>query len=53
MTSQILTLQPKEYSLPESVRLALLPPPKNTMKVKSVTKVRDSINKKRKLNKNV
>jgi len=53
MTSQILTLPAAEYSLPEHQRLALLPPPKNTMKVKSVTKGRDSINKKRKLKNNV
>lgn len=45
MTSQILTLPAAEYSLPEHERLALLPPPKNSLKVKSVTKCLNSMNK--------
>jgi len=53
MTFQILTPQPTEYSLPEAERLALLPPPKNSLKVKSVTKCRNSMNKKRKAKNNV
>jgi hypothetical protein len=52
MTSQILTSHATEYSLPEHERLALLPPPKNSLKVKSVTKCKNSMNKKRKVKNN-
>jgi len=53
MTSQILTPQPTEYTLPESQRLALLPPPKNGEKIRRVSKGQGLISKKRKLKNNV
>lgn len=53
MTSKILTSPAAEYSLSEHERLALLPPPKNSMKVKSATKCRNSMNKERKVKNNV
>jgi len=53
MTSQILTPHAKEYSLPETERLALLPPEIKGGKLRSLYQLRNLKNSLRKLKNNV